>query len=87
MGIVKIFYKDDCPMCPAAKKLKDNLRDMNVSVDDYNVGTTDGLAEATYYRVMALPTILVEDGAENSIGEWRGNVPHIDEVLSAVQSA
>jgi hypothetical protein len=87
MGIVKIFYKDDCPMCPAAKKLKDSLRDMNVSVDDYNVGTTDGLAEATYYRVMALPTILVEDDAENSIGDWRGNVPHIDEVLSAVQSA
>ena len=87
MGIVKIFYKDDCPMCPMAKKLKDNLREKNVSVDDYNVGTADGLAEATYYRVMALPTILVEDEAENSIGEWRGNVPHIDEVLSAVQSA
>lgn len=87
MGIVKIFYKDDCPMCPMAKKLKDNLREKNISVGDYNVGTVDGLAEATYYRVMALPTILVEDEAENSIGEWRGNVPHIDEVLSAVQSA
>jgi len=87
MGIVKIFYKDDCPMCPMAKKLRDNLQEKNVAVDDFNVGTTEGLAEATFYRVMALPTILVEDEAENSLGEWRGNVPHIDEVLSAVQNA
>jgi glutaredoxin len=87
MGIVKIFYKDDCPMCPMAKQLKDTLRERNVPVDDFNVGTTEGLAEATFYRVMALPTILVEDDLENSLGEWRGNVPHIDEVLSAVQSA
>jgi len=87
MGIVKIFYKDDCPMCPMAKQLKDHLREKNVAVDDYNVGTTEGLAEATFYRVMALPTILVEDESENSLGEWRGNVPHIDEVLSAVHSA
>jgi hypothetical protein len=87
MGTVKIFYKDDCLMCPMAKKLKDNLREMNISVDDYNVGTTDGLAEATFYCVMALPTIVVEDDSENSVGEWRGNVPHIDEVLSAVEGA
>ncbi len=87
MGTVKIFYKDDCPMCPMAKKLTDHLREKNITVDDFNVGTTEGLAEATFYRVMALPTILVEDEAENSLGEWRGNVPHIDEVLSAVQSA
>jgi len=86
MGIVKIFYKDDCPLCPMAKKLKESLMEQNVAVNGFNVGTTEGLAEATFYRVMALPTVLVEDEAENSIGEWRGNVPHIDEVLSAVQS-
>jgi len=86
MGIVKIFYKDDCSMCPMAKQLKDHLRERNIAVDDYNVGTTEGLAEATFYRVMALPIILVEDESENSLGEWRGNVPRIEEVLSAVQS-
>ena len=75
MGIVKIFYKDDCPMCPMAKKLKDNLREMNISVDDYNVGTTDGLAEATFYRVMALPTILVEDDFREFPGGMAGKCP------------
>lgn len=87
MGTVKIFYKDDCPMCPMAKKLKDTLLEKNVDVNDFNVGTMDGLAEATFYRVMALPTILVEDDAENSLREWRGNVPHIDEVMNVVCGA
>ncbi len=84
MGVVKIFYKDDCPMCPMAKQLKDSLKAQNVGVLDYNVGTAEGLAEATFYRVMALPTIVVEDEMENGLKEWRGNVPMIEEVLHVV---
>lgn len=87
MGIVKIFYKDDCPKCPLAKQLRDRLKEQKVNVLDYNVGTADGLAEASFYSVMALPTVVVEDGMENGIGEWRGEVPKIEEVLNTVQSA
>jgi thioredoxin family protein len=87
MGIVKIFYKDDCVVCPLAKKLGDNLRKKNIDVVDYNVETADGLAEASFYSVMALPTIVVEDGMENGIGEWRGNVPKMEEVLEVVSRA
>jgi hypothetical protein len=36
---------------------------------------------------MALPTILVEDEDENGLGEWRGSVPKVEEVLNAVRSA
>jgi glutaredoxin len=85
MGTVKIFYKDGCPMCPMAKRLKDNLQENNVDVHYYNVETADGLAEATFYRVLALPTILVEDEMENGLGEWRGIVPKVEEVLHVVQ--
>ncbi len=84
MGIVKIFYKDDCVVCPQAKKLGENLRQKNIDVVDYNVETADGLAEASFYSVMALPTIVVEDGKENGIGEWRGKVPMMEEVLEIV---
>ncbi len=87
MGTVKIFYKDDCAICPQAKKLGENLRQKNIAVVDYNVETADGLAEASFYSVMALPTIVVEDGAENGIGEWRGNVPKMEEVLEVVARA
>lgn len=84
---VKIFYKDNCPLCPVAKNLRDRLKKRDVNVLDFNVGTADGLAEATFNRVIALPTVLVQDTAEHDIGEWRGNVPDIEEVLQAVKEA
>ena len=87
MGVVKIFYKDDCPKCPLAKQLRDNLKEKNIKVFDYNVGTADGLAEASFYSVMSLPTVVVEDAMENGVGEWRGDVPKMEEVMTAVQSA
>ena len=87
MGTVKIFYKDDCPKCPLAKQLKDGLMERDVNVVAYNVGTADGLAEASFYSVMSLPTVLVEDTMENGIGEWRGDVPRMEEVLTVVRSA
>lgn len=87
MGIVKIFYKDDCPNCPMAKKLRDNLKEKDVHVFDYNVETADGLAEASFYSVLSLPTIVVEDASENGIGEWRGVVPKVEEVLQVVRRA
>lgn len=84
MGTVKIFYKDDCPMCPVAKKLHQNLKEKNVNVIGYDVETADGLAEASFYSVMSLPTIVVEDHMENGVGEWRGKVPAMEEVLQVV---
>lgn len=83
MGTVKIFYKDDCPMCPMAKQLGESLKEKNIGVLSYNTGTAEGLAEATFYRVMALPTIVAEDEMENGLEEWRGRVPLVEEVLSA----
>jgi thiol-disulfide isomerase/thioredoxin len=86
-GVVKIFYKDDCPKCPMAKQLRDKLKEEKVKVLLYNVDTADGLAEASFYSVMSLPTVLVEDAMENGVGEWRGDVPRMEEVLSAIHTA
>ena len=63
------------------------LLEEKVNVLTYNVGTADGLAEASFYSVMAVPTVLVEDAMENGLGEWRGDVPKVEEVLIAVHSA
>ena len=83
MGIVKIFYKYDCHMRPMEKQLGETLKERHVGVLSYNTGTAEGLAEATFYRVMALPTVVAEDEAENGLKEWRGSVPRIEEVLNA----
>jgi len=85
MNTVKIFYKDDCPMCPMAKRLKDSLLEKQIHVSVYNVGTSDGLAEATFYGVKALPTIIIEDKNEKELFSWRGVVPTTEEVINVVK--
>lgn len=87
MNTVKIFYKDDCPYCPMAKTLRDSLLEKKVDVHAYNVGTAEGLAEAAFYQVMAIPAIIVEDDKECSLGEWRGSVPKVEDILHVVQGA
>lgn len=68
---VKLFVKDDCPRCPAAKQALDGLDGVLV----YNVDEIDGLAEASYYSVLATPSALVVDADGNEIESWRGIVP------------
>lgn len=85
MNTVKIFYKDDCPLCPMAKRLKDRLRKKEIKVSEYNVETASGLAEAAFYGIKALPTIIIEDEYENEIAGWRGRVPKIEDIVKMVK--
>lgn len=87
MGRVKIFYKSDCPLCGTALKLKESLIREKIDVEYYNVETAEGLAEATYYGVLSVPTVIIEDRMENEIRNWRGTVPSVTEVLNAVKGA
>ncbi|MDH4140846.1 MAG: thioredoxin family protein [Coriobacteriia bacterium] len=68
---IKLFVKDSCPRCPAAKHA---VSEFDV-VDVYNIDDIDGLAEASYHSVLSTPSILVVDSAGNELGAWRGDVP------------
>lgn len=68
---VKLFVKADCPRCPAAKHACDGLE----SLDVYDVGDMDGLAEAAFYNVMSTPTVLVFDADGREVAAWRGEAP------------
>jgi pyruvate formate lyase activating enzyme len=48
---IKLFVKDDCPRCPAAKKACEGIEGVEV----YDVAQVDGLAEASFYNVLAPP--------------------------------
>lgn len=80
MGLVKIFWKSECPKCPAAKNVGDELKKEGVKVIHYNLDTVDGLAEGAYYSVMSTPTLIIEDTEENHIADFRGTVPTPHEV-------
>ncbi|MDP2234115.1 MAG: thioredoxin family protein [Actinomycetota bacterium] len=68
---VKLFVKDDCPRCPAAKQALAGLDELLV----YDVSEMDGLAEASFYGVLSTPSALVVDADGNEIESWRGVVP------------
>lgn len=81
--IVKIFWQDKCPHCPAAKKVGEELEENGVSVEYYDIQSIDGMSEALYYNILASPSIVVVDG-NCEIACWRGNVPTMEEILGAI---
>lgn len=68
---IKLFVKDDCPRCPAAKRACEGIDGIEV----YDVGQIDGLAEASFYGVLATPSVLVLDADGHEVVSWRGAVP------------
>lgn len=69
--VVKLFVKQDCPRCPAAKHAVEGLDGVEV----YDVGDVEGLAEAAFFNVMSTPTILVVDANGAEVAGWRGEAP------------
>jgi len=75
---LKLFTKPDCPNCPQAKLLIDEIEHENLSdvvIERYDVSTLDGLTEATFYTVQATPSILLVDENGTEKMGWRGEVP------------
>jgi len=85
--ILKLFTQPSCPKCPSAKELVKELRIKNkeLSIEEYDVTTVDGLAEASFYTVMATPSILVFDNEGKKVGDWRGEAPKTEEVMKILK--
>jgi len=85
MPKVKIFWKETCPNCPAAKELGKRLAAEGAVVEFLNVKDADGLTEAVLHGVMATPSVAVvaDDGTEKTV--WRGATPKLDEVKEALK--
>jgi len=84
---LKIFTKKECPKCPAAKTLGEEMKkEGNVQVELYDVEQADGLAEAQLYSVLATPSLVLcnDDPDEEEIKSWRGEAPELDEIISAI---
>ncbi|MEA2108372.1 MAG: thioredoxin family protein [Pseudomonadota bacterium] len=78
---ILVFIKRDCPRCPEAKVLAERLRKKGQMVSQFDIGTVDGLAEASFYGVMATPTKIIVDGDEALLAAWRGVVPAGNELF------
>lgn len=77
---IKLFVKQDCPRCPAAKALTAGFDD----VEQFDVENVDGLSEAAFYGVLSTPSIVVLDDDGKEIVSWRGDVPSKEELISRI---
>lgn len=68
---IKVFWKIDCPKCPAAKALVTS----SPNAELFSLDEVDGLAEAAFYGVMSTPSIIITNGDGQEIASWRGEVP------------
>lgn len=69
---LKIFVKDDCPKCPAAKEV---AMEFMASAQVFDIDEPDGLAEAAYHSVMCTPSMVIVDDSEKEVNAWRCMVP------------
>ena len=67
---LKLFTQPTCPKCPAAKDVVKKV-EHKVKVEQYDIKTEDGLAEALGYDIMATPSIVIID---------QSVVPSLDEL-------
>lgn len=84
MHKLKVFTKKECPKCPAAKTIGEEIKKENkMPVEFYDVEKADGLAESQLYSVLATPTlILCEDNEdEDEVKSWRGEAPENKDVI------
>lgn len=80
--VLKLFTQPCCPKCPTAKKLFAELKIKNskLKIEEYDITTVDGLAEASFYTVMATPTILLCSNDGRVLKDWRGTIPAMTEI-------
>ncbi len=73
---VKLFWKEDCPKCPAAKKTVAGLD----GIEYYSLDESDGLAEAAFYSVMSTPSLVISDDEGTEVVSFRGEIPSVSEL-------
>ncbi len=71
MQHLKVFVKQDCNKCPAAKEVAGRFPHTEI----YDIEEVDGLAEAAFYSVLCTPSIIVVDDNGREVHAWRCEVP------------
>jgi hypothetical protein len=75
---LKVFVKEDCPNCPAAKEVANQFPFSRL----YNLDEAEGLAEAAFHSVLCTPSMVLVDDQEMVIQSWRCHVPRPTEIAN-----
>ena len=80
MQHLKVFVKQDCPNCPAAKNMADEFPETEV----YDIEQAEGLAEAAFYSVLCTPSIIIVDDQGREVRAWRCTVPTSKDIAACI---
>lgn len=83
--LVKFFTKENCPNCPPAKEVAKELLKRGIIVQQFDIDSIDGRAEAMFYDVMGTPSTVVVDKEGNELMSWRGKAPDRQAILHAFE--
>lgn len=76
---IKIFTQTNCPNCPAAKTLGQELLKEGADVEFYDIKTPEGLTESIMHSVLSTPSLLILDN-EKVIADFLSQTPKLEEV-------
>ncbi|MCJ7746006.1 MAG: hypothetical protein MUP40_06955 [Actinobacteria bacterium] len=76
--MLKVFVKEDCPNCQAAKEVAQQFPFSRF----YDLDNSDGLAEAAYHSVLCTPSMVLVDENNTVIHSWRCHVPRPAEITN-----
>lgn len=76
--LLKVFVKENCPNCPAAKEVANQFGFSRL----YDIDEAEGLAEAAFHSVLCTPSMVLVDDTENVIHSWRCHVPRPTEIAN-----
>ena len=62
---LKLFISQNCKLCTTARK---RLKGMDYTI--YDVGTLEGLAEASYHGILSTPTLIETNEADEEVQKW-----------------
>jgi hypothetical protein len=77
---LKVFVKQDCQKCPAAKDVAGRFPETEI----YDIEQAEGLAEAAFYSVLCTPSIVVVDDRGNELFAWRCSVPSPKDIAEQI---
>lgn len=84
--LIKFFLKQECPNCSHAKNIIERLvRDNNQYVQKFDIETSGGLAEAAFYGVMSVPSLLFFDNNEILKFGYYSLIPTYDDVIQKIK--
>jgi glutaredoxin len=82
---LKIFTKQDCPNCPAAKALGKKMEAEGKKIEWFDLDEEYGLTEAVYFDVLSTPAMIITDENDNEVKAWRGEVPGLEVLKESLQ--